>query len=408
MDQSSLPTVKLPGTLWGIVTYFNPAGYRNKSENFRLFRDSLQRQGLPLLVVEAVMGDKGFELQDSDAERLIKVRCSAVLWQKERLYNLALQHLPADCDKVVWLDADVLFGNDGWVSDLKTALEHSMVVQPFDLGIQLPKGVSTVLPPDQRVSEKNIFPGSIAWWLANNRPRDGSVSGHPGYACAARRSLLDRFGFYDRGIVGSGDSIMMGAFFGIDPHVHGYIHVDHAPLLDHASIWSARVADTVRGSVGFIPGTVYHLWHGSRLNRYYVERGALLIDFDPENDIVIDQHGCWAWATDKQPLHARVRSYFWMRDEESDETSLIHMRLTSLEEQALYERSVAEGLRKELSREREELSRLRTIVASCPGPILSRFCRIIDRCGRLILPRHSRFRSTVRAWFLRPNPLRKS
>jgi hypothetical protein len=402
MNEPTPQHESLPGTLWGIATYFNPAGYRNKYDNFRLFSDSLKRQGLPLIVVEAVMGDKAFELQDGAADRVIHVRYSAVLWQKERLYNLALQHLPADCDKVVWLDADVLFASETWVADLSRKLEEFLVVQPFEEAIQLPKEVKKILSPSQAAASKFIAPSSVAWWLLSDCPKDGSISGHPGYACAARRSILDRFGFYDRGIVGSGDSIIMGAFFGIDPHVHGYIHVDHAPLLDHASIWSAQVAAAVRGSVSFISGTVYHLWHGSRQNRFYFERGALLVDFDPEKDIAIDAQGCWAWATNKPHLHARVRGYFWMRHEESDDHFLSTMRITSLEEQVVYERSVAEGLRKELDREHEEVTRLRSIV---PGPILRRLCKFLDGFSTLILPRHSRLRRTVRAWFLRPNSL---
>jgi hypothetical protein len=38
-----------------------------------------------------------------------------VLWQKERLLNLALQRLPEHCTKVVWLDADTFFTNPNWV-----------------------------------------------------------------------------------------------------------------------------------------------------------------------------------------------------------------------------------------------------------------------------------------------------
>lgn len=405
MHQPHSSRVKLPGTLWGIVTYFNPAGYPNKIVNFRLFRASLRKQGLPLVAVEAVMGDTEHELQDDDAERVIRVRATAVLWQKERLYNIALQHLPPDCDKVVWLDGDVLFGNDGWIGGLSDALEHAVIVQPFEQAVQLPKGVTRVLSAESPAVAKNSAPSSIAWWLSNRCPRNGIMGGHCGYACAARRSFLDAFGFYDHGIAGSGDAIMMGAFFGIEPRLNRYVHLDHCLLLDHAAGWSSRVADAVRGDVRFIPGTAYHLWHGSRQNRFYVERGALLTDFDPDHDIVIDAQGCFAWATDKPNLHARVRSYFWMRDEEADETSLAHMRLSSLEEQVLHERGAVDSLRQELERARMDIAGLRALTASCPGPILLRLCKFLDLCSTLILPRHSRLRRMVRTWFLPPNSL---
>ena len=34
---------------------------------------------------------------------------------QERLLNLGFEHLPDVCDKVVWLDADLLFEDDGWL-----------------------------------------------------------------------------------------------------------------------------------------------------------------------------------------------------------------------------------------------------------------------------------------------------
>jgi hypothetical protein len=54
-----IPTT-LPGELWGIVSLFNPAGYRNKLENFMIFSRKVRRQGLPLLVVECAFGDAAF------------------------------------------------------------------------------------------------------------------------------------------------------------------------------------------------------------------------------------------------------------------------------------------------------------------------------------------------------------
>ncbi len=392
------------GTLWGIATYFNPAGYPNKYQNFLRFRRASARQGLPLLVVEAAMGDRPYELSDTDADRVIRVHASAVLWQKERLFNLALAHLPDDCDMVVGIDTDILFDNDRWVADVSDALQRSLIVQPFMRAVQLPRD-RTCIPDGTPVTDDESMPGIIAWWLANGRPSDGRMTGHTGYAVAARRSFLDRFGFYDRGIAGSGDAIMMGAFLGIPPHINQYIHLDHCPLLDHAASWSQSVADVVRGSVETIPGTVFHLWHGERKNRFYVERGALLTDFDPEQDIRIDEQGCWAWATDKPKLHARIRSYFWMRDEEAETTSLIHIRIANLEEQILYERGATQNLRQALEEAQQKNARLQaenaTLLASYPGPVLHRFCTILDRIGYFLLPKHSFLRRFIRRVLLR-------
>ena len=38
--------------MWGLTTYFNPVGFQNKYENYKVFRRHTREQGLPLLAVE--------------------------------------------------------------------------------------------------------------------------------------------------------------------------------------------------------------------------------------------------------------------------------------------------------------------------------------------------------------------
>jgi len=92
-------------TLWGITCYFNPVGYRRRLDNYRIFR---QRLKVPLVAVELSF-DKKFQLASADADILVQLHGSAVLWQKERLLNVALKSLPQVCDKVAWLDCDIVF-----------------------------------------------------------------------------------------------------------------------------------------------------------------------------------------------------------------------------------------------------------------------------------------------------------
>ena len=90
------PTAFYGDELWAITSYFNPASYRRRLANFNTFRQHLP---IPLVAVELAY-DADFELQEADAEILIQLRGGALLWQKERLLNVALQALPAACRKV--------------------------------------------------------------------------------------------------------------------------------------------------------------------------------------------------------------------------------------------------------------------------------------------------------------------
>ena len=94
--------------LWAITAYFNPIGYQRRLQNYRTFRAHLN---IPLLTVELAF-DRDFELDENDANQLVRFRTPDVMWHKERLLNLALEHLPAGCRKVVWLDCDVIYTSD--------------------------------------------------------------------------------------------------------------------------------------------------------------------------------------------------------------------------------------------------------------------------------------------------------
>src|SRR5262245_37018879 len=71
-----------PAGLWAITSYFNPARYRRKLQNYRVFRERL---AVPLVTAELAFD--GFDLDAGDAEVLVRVRGGDVLWQKERLLN---------------------------------------------------------------------------------------------------------------------------------------------------------------------------------------------------------------------------------------------------------------------------------------------------------------------------------
>src|SRR5437867_4278139 len=64
---------------------------------------------------------------------MLKYSCNGtdILWQKERLLNLALRTLPPSCKKVAWIDCDVVFQADDWAERTSRLLDRFMLVQPF-------------------------------------------------------------------------------------------------------------------------------------------------------------------------------------------------------------------------------------------------------------------------------------
>lgn len=326
MTATSVPPADTPRGLWAIACYFNPMGFRSRLANYRTFRRHLT---VPLLTVEQGYGGR-FELDARDATILVQVPGRDVLWQKERLLNLALEHLPAECDTVVWLDADILFERDDWPQRATDALEAATMVQLFSRTCYLPREVDFSRPlVEQRYLERrSTASGLVGGGLQENplgatqaelRAHGLAIDYANGHAWAMRRDLLQPVGFYEAFVVGGGDYVFLQAALGQFEAVRsGHEWARDSRQYTHFLRWARKLHEVVQGRIGMVPGDLFNLWHGELLDRGYRPRHRILRahDFDPDRDIAIDEHGSLCWSSDKPALHQAVREYFESRRED--------------------------------------------------------------------------------------------
>lgn len=312
-ESEELSIMDWSSQIWAITSYFNPRRYRLRLENFRHFRNALRA---PLLVVELSYGD-AFELCPDDAEILVQIRGGSELWQKERLLNVAIQKLPSDVIYVAWLDCDIEFSELRWAEAAVQALQHDRIVQLFEHLIDL--------EPDstRHVASPEYTGKSMASFVRNGGPETkefppGSPKRYrprnPGLAWAARRSLIEKHGFYDALILGGGDAALALAAYGRFNELKPLLN---SAQTNHYLNWARPFFNDVKGSVGFLEGTIFHHWHGNLADRRYNERyeGLSQFDFDPYADVKIDNNGCFVWSSDKPTLHAFVKDYWTQRSE---------------------------------------------------------------------------------------------
>ena len=310
--------VSSPGECWVITTYFNPQHYASRRRNFEVFRDHLNSQGIHFGVAEAVSLEHPFALRNDDADIVMQMHSPHALWQKESLLNALLKKLPSSCDAVAWVDADICFRNDDWGNQVCDGLAKFAVLQPFSTVIQTPEGWKPSTP-DRWKDLSNAESGqSTASYLAGvSDIRPELFRGHPGYAVAARRDVIDATGFYDRMILGGGDSLFLGACYGLNMEQNPYITKNGPLMAADAQPWCDQVFGIVQGNVGFLTGTIAHLWHGDRMNRYYGERHVLLKDFDPQRDLCQTSDELWQWSPEADAALVRsVSEYFAARNED--------------------------------------------------------------------------------------------
>lgn len=275
-----------------VTVLWNPDELR--VQNYVCMMADLEAAGLRVWTAAAGVslpaGARGWEY-DVDPQQ--------ILWQKERLLNLAVQQLPAEVDVVAWIDADVIFDCE----HLAQAFEHAARIWPV---AQLWQYV-TMIGQEQAVE---AWPGgvtraeSIAAYCYQRRgcPVDPGM-GHPGFAWLMRREIWDAIGgLYEYDLSGIADGLMAGAWLGAGPADH-YLRVCSPCLRAHAMRWCARAWSIVAGRVGYVPIAIGHLYHGAILQRQYMERRRQLCayDYSPTDHVVATAGELLSWSPSAPP-----------------------------------------------------------------------------------------------------------
>lgn len=321
-----------------ITSWFNPLGWRSRRRNYDTFRRHL---GVPLVTVEWHPEGR-FELGPGDADRVVRVAGGDLMWQKERLLEVALAHLPDDARCVAWVDAGVVFADPSWAERTVRALERAEVVQPFATARYLDAQATSDLaagrrrrddppsaagaPSTMRVAAERGVAALVEDDLAGLRreglPGDGrTLPRCPGLAWAARRDVLHDVGLFDRAVIGSGDLLWQLAVLGVaapwleEAASLGFGYVARSRYL----AWAARVAERVGGRVGWVEGEVAHLFHGHLSDRKYKARHRTFdaLGLDVERDLRLDAGGAWALAERRPAWTGFFDAYFRQRQEDA-------------------------------------------------------------------------------------------
>jgi hypothetical protein len=304
--------------MWAITTYFNPVRYKRRLSNYRIFRRNLH---VPLVTVELSF-DGQFELSKDDADVLIQLSGGAILWQKERLLNIAIRSVPIDVKNIAWLDCDILFGRKDWAEEAERRLdERCNVIQLFATAINLDaEDTGEAL---RNYESLPAVPGLVALYDKDNiLPLDrlavstqGSLTYNPGLAWAGRKEIFAKHGFYDLAIIGAGDLYMANAMFGTMDSL-ARLHSLNRSRRESYLKWAAPFHEAVANKVGYVSGEIYHLWHGETKNRNYKHRFKILADFDPQVDVYIGDNGALHWTKPGAPLADQLTAHFLNRRED--------------------------------------------------------------------------------------------
>ncbi len=278
-----------------IAVYFNPCGYEALLQNYHRFRDQPSMRKVPLTTIELSF-DGEFHIPDAT----IRLTGSSdnILWQKERLINIAEERLDSSYDAIAYIDADLLFLNPDWYDEASESLLEAPAIQLFSH--------INYLDPAGEIFDRRE---SVVKPYAEN----GTYGWNPGGAWAVDRRL---FPLIDFDPVGANDALQSASWM---PIATDYL-ASILPWRQYQSFNAVRerTLPIIAGRVTYVQGDIVHLFHGSRINRRFAERSEMLRqhDFDPAKDLALDSNGLWRWTGTKPGLQSAVRDYFFGRRED--------------------------------------------------------------------------------------------
>jgi hypothetical protein len=251
-----------------IIVVSNPCLYATRYILLKEFvkRFEEEEENVNLFVVELTYKNQRFYVTNKKNKNHLQIRTDTPIWHKENMVNLGVKRLlPSNWKAFAWIDADIEFENSSWALDtLKILNGCKDVVQVFSHCIDMDKDETSL----------NIF-NSFGYSFSKNKKytKKGIDFWHPGYAWAITRKAYEKIGgLYDKGVLGSGDSIMAFSF------INKCINMNNPNYSDgynNSMLEFEKKAKTLR--LGYTPGVIRHYYHGSKKNRNYTERWQILI-----------------------------------------------------------------------------------------------------------------------------------
>jgi len=328
---------------YAIAVCSNPVRYHSRYRLFQDFRKHMADCGFKLLTVECAYGEREHELTSKNNPYDMQFRTRQELWHKENMINLGIQYLTQldpNWKYIAWIDGDITFQRPDIAQETIHQLQHYDFVQLFSHVIDSGPRYEPVQQQNGFVwsyfhnnfeapvgpgytPKRNAFPELIQDTEVQNY-YGAIVKGsfwHCGYAWAARREALEKLQLFDKAILGSADHHMAMALIGQAQRSipRGVTYAYYNAVIN----WQDVAEQEIKRNIGYVPGTIFHHWHGNKVHRKYVDRWKILIDYkyDPMIDILREPSGLYRLnmhhGDRSRRLRDHIRHYFRQRNEDS-------------------------------------------------------------------------------------------
>ena len=299
--------------LYVIIPYFYPSPSESNVQNLLLAINEFNTcKNVKLIIAEGIF--KKNKTQLKCLKNLVfqhyKIFFEDVLWIKENLLNIVLQQTP-QWKYAAWVDKDIKFIESNWATNTIKELNGCDVLQPFDRCVYLDKrGLHSTEDTNffNKLDKKKSGTISFCCGALGKGPKNGAAM-HPGQAWAINRTFFNKFGkLFERGIIGGGDCVIVEAIRQNKNH----------PIYKHYGQPFFDFCDNFKDvKIGYVPGTIYHRYHGNLRTRKYHSRMDLFTKykFDVSTDLKLLPGGQIQLSSSGKHYSQYIENFFNTRTE---------------------------------------------------------------------------------------------
>lgn len=342
------PSVELTRTpadlskFWVVTVISNPVRYKRRYELYWRFAEMCKHAGVRLITVEQAFGERPFMVTHASNPHHLQVRSVEELWHKENMINLGVRHACAlaqstgqQVREIAWVDADCrpAMPYREWFEETWHQLQHHQFVQMWEYLIDLDIRHNPIGVPNRGFMANYIHYGDPN--VYENRKilvpdeeyeynQKAIVSwGAPGLAWAANIEAFNQIGgLMDFSILGANDWYFAHCLVG--SMTMNKVDYGGSRYLEKMFYYQELCERWIKRDVGYVPGIVYHDFHGKKANRFYSTRGKILVvcGYNPDRDLKYDAQGLLqleTWEPRQIVLRDKIRGYFRRRNEDGTE-----------------------------------------------------------------------------------------
>jgi hypothetical protein len=307
--------------IWAVCTYFNFTGSDSRRKNYSIFKKNIKKYNLNLLTVE-FSADGVFSLNNDDADVLIQLSDGDIMWQKERLLNIGIDHLPENTDIVLILDTDIVFSCENILDLICKKLEtHKAVhclssvshLNPFVMDYENTDYFAIDIEKDTHLILDNTIPSCIRTYevFANFQ------MGCAGYAWAFKYETIKNVKLFEYNIIGGGDKISASAFIGI-PFPPMTVAGENTFPPYSSYLEKVKKYGINKETVSYVDSPIFDLFHGFHVYRHVMERHGILktCNFDVTKDLISRKGLPFRFAdTVQDSTKKQIIDYFYNRND---------------------------------------------------------------------------------------------